>query len=90
VKELLEFKDPEWRAVSNQAKDFIRGLFQIDSNKRFSAKTALEHPWMLDAPTSLKDETCGEEMHHDTCEEDAEGKRKRMKVSAPPVPLFSQ
>jgi len=35
-----------WGEVSQNAKDLIRKLLNIDSEKRISAKEALEHPWV--------------------------------------------
>uniref|UniRef100_A0A0G4FA06 non-specific serine/threonine protein kinase n=1 Tax=Chromera velia CCMP2878 TaxID=1169474 RepID=A0A0G4FA06_9ALVE len=45
----FEFFSPEWDAISQQAKDFIRKLIQYDPKRRFSADQALEHPWLQKA-----------------------------------------
>lgn len=36
----------EWVNVSNEAKDFIKKLLEQDYNKRYSAKEAINDPWM--------------------------------------------
>lgn len=40
------FPDSEWRDISAEAKDFIRGLLEVDPKKRFSANEALNHFWL--------------------------------------------
>ena len=34
-----------WSIISNEAKDLIKKLIEIDPNKRLSAEDALQHPW---------------------------------------------
>ncbi|KAH7649150.1 calmodulin-domain kinase 1 [Cryptosporidium bovis] len=40
------FDSPEWRNVSEGAKDLIKQMLQFDSQRRISAQQALEHPWI--------------------------------------------
>ncbi|WFD29245.1 calcium/calmodulin-dependent protein kinase [Malassezia sp. CBS 17886] len=37
--------DIYWQGVSEQARDFIRGLLTVDTEKRLTASQALQHPW---------------------------------------------
>ena len=39
------FKASEWGGVSQQAKDFVKRLMEIDPAKRYSAEEALCDPW---------------------------------------------
>ena len=61
AKKLLEFKGEAWKGISDQAKDFLSGIFEIDTTKRFSAARALQHPWIANAKNEVKGEECGEE-----------------------------
>lgn len=38
--------DPEWKNVSDEAKEFIAMLLRVDPAERMSAKDALQHPWL--------------------------------------------
>lgn len=40
------FPDAEWGDISPEAKDFIRGLLEVDPKKRLTASEALGHVWM--------------------------------------------
>ena len=42
------FKGRGWHNKSPQAKDFINRLLHRDVTKRFSAKEALMHPWIVE------------------------------------------
>lgn len=44
----VKFNGDIWRNVSDDAKDLIRKLLQVDPTKRYSASKALEHPWYKD------------------------------------------
>ncbi|ETI45482.1 CAMK protein kinase [Phytophthora nicotianae CJ01A1] len=35
-----------WHSISSSARDLIKKLLEIDSNKRLSAEQALQHPWL--------------------------------------------
>ncbi|TNV85162.1 hypothetical protein FGO68_gene11276 [Halteria grandinella] len=41
-----EFYMPEWGSVSQDAKDFIDALLQLDPKKRLTPEQALSHPWI--------------------------------------------
>ena len=41
------FDNEKWDEISNDAKDLINHLLIKDINKRYSAKQALSHPWIL-------------------------------------------
>ncbi|XP_054731474.1 probable serine/threonine-protein kinase DDB_G0280133 isoform X1 [Anastrepha obliqua] len=42
----FSFPDTEWRDVSEEAKDLIRGLLVKEAPKRLSAEAVLNHPWI--------------------------------------------
>jgi serine/threonine protein kinase len=44
----FEFPEPYWSKISENAKDLIRKLLVVNPNKRFTAKQALDHPWIKD------------------------------------------
>ena len=39
-------KNPVWRSISSECKDFIKRLLNKDQNKRMNIKEALEHKWI--------------------------------------------
>ena len=41
------FHPEDWRNVSVDAMDFVRGLLQVDPGRRMTARHALGHPWMV-------------------------------------------
>ena len=41
----IDFDDLEWSKISIFAKKLILKLLEVDPNKRYSAKQALQHPW---------------------------------------------
>jgi len=41
-----DFPEDYWKDISETAKDFIRKLLVVDTSKRMSGKTALQHPWL--------------------------------------------
>ena len=43
----VSFSKPEWRRISDNAKDLIRNLLEKNPNKRFNARKALDHPWII-------------------------------------------
>eukprot|EP01100_Stratorugosa_tubuloviscum_P006964 TRINITY_DN293_c0_g2_i1.p1 TRINITY_DN293_c0_g2~~TRINITY_DN293_c0_g2_i1.p1 ORF type:complete len:488 (-),score=299.50 TRINITY_DN293_c0_g2_i1:48-1511(-) len=43
------FPDPDWRPVSENAKQFIRALINPDANSRITAQQAKVHPWLSGA-----------------------------------------
>lgn len=49
----IEFHERYWKNVTQEAKDFITSLVQVDPTKRPTAEQALQHPWLAlgdDAP----------------------------------------
>eukprot|EP01104_Vermistella_antarctica_P005896 TRINITY_DN16642_c0_g2_i1.p1 TRINITY_DN16642_c0_g2~~TRINITY_DN16642_c0_g2_i1.p1 ORF type:complete len:800 (+),score=282.95 TRINITY_DN16642_c0_g2_i1:290-2401(+) len=40
------FPDSEWKYISKEAKDMVRGLLTVDPKKRLDALQALQHPWL--------------------------------------------
>lgn len=49
-----EFDSPYWDEISESAKDFIRHLMELDPQKRFSCRQAIEHPWISGGVASDK------------------------------------
>jgi len=45
----FDFPDPEWKDVSEEAKDFIKKLLVKDPGERWTAEKTLSHPWIKDA-----------------------------------------
>lgn len=41
---------PDWKNVQPQAKDFVKGLLQLNENARMSAEQALKHAWFTEGP----------------------------------------
>ncbi|XP_043490480.1 MAP kinase-interacting serine/threonine-protein kinase 1-like isoform X1 [Polistes fuscatus] len=48
-----EFPDKEWRHISEDAKDLIRGLLVKEAHQRLSAECILKHPWINPGPSSV-------------------------------------
>jgi serine/threonine protein kinase len=42
----LHFPEKTWKGISNECKNLIQQLLQIDPMKRITAKAALHHPWV--------------------------------------------
>ena len=42
----------EWSKISEEAKSLVRGLLQVNPDKRLTANAALQHRWLVD-PTTL-------------------------------------
>ncbi len=42
---IYDLKKYPWGIISEEAKDLLKGLLQVNAKKRFSAKQALEHKW---------------------------------------------
>ena len=40
------FHDSHWCFISDEAKDFVLQLLEVDPSERFSAQEALRHPWL--------------------------------------------
>jgi calcium-dependent protein kinase len=50
----VNFNDEEWDNISSDAKDLIKKLLIKDINKRYSAKQALNHPWIVKNKNQIK------------------------------------
>jgi len=52
----FEFDVPQFRAVSWEAKDLVRGLLSVNPKERLTVPKALEHPWLrgLASPSPRK------------------------------------
>uniref|UniRef100_A0A6G1S8T5 Calcium/calmodulin-dependent protein kinase type 1 n=1 Tax=Aceria tosichella TaxID=561515 RepID=A0A6G1S8T5_9ACAR len=50
-----EFDSPYWDNISEPAKDFISHLICVDTQKRYTCRMALEHPWISQNLASDKD-----------------------------------
>lgn len=46
IRDRLEFPVKHWASKSREAKDFINCLLRRDTQKRYTAKEALKHPWI--------------------------------------------
>jgi len=46
---VYEFPSPEWDTISNEAKDMVNKLLELDPKKRLSAEEILHHPWLASA-----------------------------------------
>ena len=42
----FRFSGPQWKVVSTEAKEVIRGLLTVDSHKRFTMQQLRHHPWV--------------------------------------------
>lgn len=51
---MYEFPDNEWRCISEDAKDLIRGLLVKEAHQRLSAESILKHPWINPGPSSVE------------------------------------
>ena len=50
----IEFNDEEWDTISSDAKDLIKKILIKDVDKRYSAKEALCHPWIVKNKNKIK------------------------------------
>lgn len=48
------FPDPYWSEISNDAKDLVRGLLNVEPKKRFTPDNVLNHPWISGGKASDK------------------------------------
>ena len=67
-----QFPSPEWDSVTNDAKDLIRKMLQVDYTKRLTAEEALKHPWISVSCEGSECEggegdECGGEYEGDEC-----------------------
>uniref|UniRef100_A0A7S1ETX7 Protein kinase domain-containing protein n=1 Tax=Timspurckia oligopyrenoides TaxID=708627 RepID=A0A7S1ETX7_9RHOD len=50
----LEFPPAQWADISENAKDLIRGMLEVDPKKRMTAEEAREHEWLTPTGASIK------------------------------------
>jgi calcium/calmodulin-dependent protein kinase I len=43
----VQFPENKWKDVSEEAKDLVRGLLQIEPTRRYPVRVALQHPWIM-------------------------------------------
>lgn len=43
---LLQLDNPQWDFISEQAKDLVRQMLNVDHNKRISIQEVLNHKWL--------------------------------------------
>lgn len=41
-----DFPNPEWTNVSNDAKELIRGMLSVDTNKRLTIEDVIRNNWI--------------------------------------------
>lgn len=41
-----DFPDPEWKNVSNAAKELIKGMLNVDPAKRFTIEQVMKNSWV--------------------------------------------
>merc|ERR1711918_244714 len=46
----FSFPSPYWDGISEEAKDLIRNLLEVDPNERYNAEQLLQHPWIAKVP----------------------------------------
>jgi len=51
----LVFTDPEWKDITKEGIDFIKGLIEPNIAKRMVPDQALKHPWLNDNKTNISD-----------------------------------
>mmetsp|Transcript_30813 Transcript_30813/g.45567 ORF Transcript_30813/g.45567 Transcript_30813/m.45567 type:complete len:797 (+) Transcript_30813:267-2657(+) len=44
---VLEYPEEDWSTVSQEARELVQAMLEVDSKKRVSASDALKHPWIL-------------------------------------------
>lgn len=49
------FHPQRWDTISQEAKDMVAKLLQVDPNARLTARQALEHPWLAQFPELASD-----------------------------------
>lgn len=50
------FLSPWWDTISDEAKDLVEHLLDIDPEKRYTIMEFLEHPWMQNEVSALLNE----------------------------------
>jgi len=47
----VNFKQASWEGVSEEAKELIRHMLQVEPSRRLTSFDLLKHPWVLHTPT---------------------------------------
>jgi len=50
-----DFPDPEWKEVSEEAKNFIRKILVLNPEERYTAEQCLNDPWIKEYAAPAKD-----------------------------------
>jgi len=50
----FDFPDPYWTEISADAKDFIKKMLVVEPQNRYTADTALNHPWIVKGGADTK------------------------------------
>eukprot|EP01111_Echinosteliopsis_oligospora_P000685 TRINITY_DN1078_c0_g1_i1.p1 TRINITY_DN1078_c0_g1~~TRINITY_DN1078_c0_g1_i1.p1 ORF type:complete len:326 (-),score=93.55 TRINITY_DN1078_c0_g1_i1:85-1017(-) len=53
----FSFPDPYWTNISDSAKHLIKNLLNVDTDARYTAEQALNHPWIMGATATKGDLT---------------------------------
>jgi len=48
----FDFPEAQWKSISSSAKDLISHLLDTDPKKRYTAKQAIQHPWITTQQTT--------------------------------------
>lgn len=51
------WKEPQWRRVSAQGQEFIKGMLTLDPTARLTPEKALDHPWIKDRESGSLERT---------------------------------
>ena len=51
------FHPEQWDSISDEAKSFVKGLIEVDPEKRMSAKDALQHEWVCSCDEKVSTRT---------------------------------
>ncbi|CAI5439090.1 unnamed protein product [Caenorhabditis angaria] len=82
----IEKNQELWRGVSDEAKDLVRKMLEVDPKRRVTAKQALQHPWIWHKETLSDDPIEVMDKVEDTLKEELNIVLKA-KQSAPSVEL---
>lgn len=56
---VVEFPEDDWSKISNDARDLVLKMTDVDPRQRISAKDALRHPWITRLDQGNEDELAG-------------------------------
>ncbi|KAJ3674657.1 hypothetical protein LUZ60_005273 [Juncus effusus] len=60
LKGVIDFERSPWPQISNNAKNLIRGMLEMDPKKRLTAQQVLDHPWLHTARRADSDVNLGD------------------------------